>query len=87
MHTPNVITQGLTKWHIQLMHIHQILHFLSLEGLNFCDLFLHVMGLNVGYVTLHSISKVHKNPHNFGYVTLHSIEPQSSSLSYFCYIL
>jgi hypothetical protein len=46
--SPHVIPQEFTKWHIQLRHILYLLHFLGLQGLNFSDLLLHVMGLNLG---------------------------------------
>jgi hypothetical protein len=48
MYTPHVITQELTKWHIQLMHILSDIAFLIPASLNFYDLFLHVMGPNFG---------------------------------------
>jgi hypothetical protein len=48
-----------------LCTFYQLLYFLSLQGLNFSDLFLHALALNFGYVTPHNIPNVYKNLHNF----------------------
>jgi hypothetical protein len=65
MHAPHVIPQEITKFHIQLMHILAAITILSPAIIGFFYLFLHVLGLNFGYVTPQNIPKVHKNPHNF----------------------
>jgi hypothetical protein len=46
MNAPYVISDVLTKSHI--MHILVAIAFLTLQSLNFSDLFLHDLGLNFG---------------------------------------
>jgi hypothetical protein len=64
IHAPHVIPQDLTKWNIQLMHILAAIAFLSVQGLNFSDLFLNVQ-TKFWICYPHNIPKVHKNLHNF----------------------
>jgi hypothetical protein len=49
------IPNNLTKWHSQFLLMLSVSHFLFLQCLNFSDLFLHVLGLNFGYVSPHYI--------------------------------